>query len=177
MVLFRVIGRFSTHVWFWFLIAVKEAKKVIIRIVNGKGSAGGHNSTPSAQTNGIGCWITMVKPSCTTYPKTKIRTAEEDYVHRVAWIASNGPIDASKQVHHRCHTVRCFNPNHLQLVTDEQNRAANTHFGHFAKENLDKECAKLHPGVATCILPTDIAALALRPTTGQERAAMLSAFK
>lgn len=55
--------------------------------------------------------------------------------HRVAYILTNGPIPADKQIDHTCHTEkctagddcphrRCCNPAHLKLVTKAENLAA-----------------------------------------------------
>jgi hypothetical protein len=40
--------------------------------------------------------------------------------HRIAWEQFHGTIPARLQVHHRCGTKACVNPDHLELVTQKQ---------------------------------------------------------
>lgn len=42
--------------------------------------------------------------------------------HRVAWTEVHGEIAEGKQVDHVCNRPACVNPDHLQLVTHEQNQ-------------------------------------------------------
>ena len=39
---------------------------------------------------------------------------------------SNGPIQASMEIDHRCHNRGCVNPEHLQAVTHKQNQENRT---------------------------------------------------
>ena len=43
--------------------------------------------------------------------------------HRLAWLASNGPIPEGMNVLHRCDVPACVNPAHLYLGTLKQNTA------------------------------------------------------
>lgn len=56
-------------------------------------------------------------------------------VHRLAWVLTNGPLPAGREVDHRCHDSscrlgdncphrRCCNPAHLKAVTHPENMAA-----------------------------------------------------
>ena len=80
--------------------------------------------------------------------------------HRVAWVAVNGPIPEGMTIDHLCRNRKCVNPNHLQLLTNEENASNNgnslkTHCvrGHaYEGDNLYKsprgdrrcrECAKI----------------------------------
>lgn len=42
-------------------------------------------------------------------------------VHRIAFTLWKGPIPEGYAVHHTCGKPSCFNPDHLQLVTDAEN--------------------------------------------------------
>lgn len=41
--------------------------------------------------------------------------------HRVSWILTNGDIDATLVIDHKCKNRKCVNPNHLDLVTQKEN--------------------------------------------------------
>lgn len=43
------------------------------------------------------------------------------YTHRAAVLATGRDIPAGMNVHHVCHNRRCCNPEHLQVVTAEEN--------------------------------------------------------
>lgn len=43
------------------------------------------------------------------------------YAHRVAYLAHCGDIPDDRVVDHRCQNPRCWNPNHLRLLTNQQN--------------------------------------------------------
>ena len=42
-------------------------------------------------------------------------------VHRIAYMLAVGPIPAGLQIDHLCRTLLCFNPNHLEAVTQREN--------------------------------------------------------
>lgn len=48
-------------------------------------------------------------------------SGRKEYVHRVAWELTNGPIPAGLQVLHRCDNPPCFEPDHLFLGTQADN--------------------------------------------------------
>lgn len=43
-------------------------------------------------------------------------------VYRLVWTFINGPIPSGMEVDHKCQTRNCFNPEHLQLTTPEENK-------------------------------------------------------
>ena len=43
------------------------------------------------------------------------------YVHRLAWEAAHGPIPDRVQVRHRCDNPPCYNVDHLELGTHQDN--------------------------------------------------------
>ena len=45
--------------------------------------------------------------------------------HRVAWTLTNGEITDGLTIDHICRVRRCCNPNHLRLMTNEENGALN----------------------------------------------------
>jgi hypothetical protein len=164
-----------------FLADKKQSARSCHRLVTGVQEDGKLTPSGPAVVNALGCWITNAQPNANPYPKTRVIKPDgkkgSEWVHRLAYIAKHGSVPADKQVHHRCHNPRCFNPDHLQAITDEQNRKANTHKGHYNKPALAEECAELHPGVAICILPNKDTQLAEPAApTRVVRSAMLAVF-
>lgn len=43
------------------------------------------------------------------------------YVHRLAWELTHGPIPSGLQIDHLCRNRACLNPDHLEPVTGEEN--------------------------------------------------------
>ena len=54
--------------------------------------------------------------------------------HRCAWSLENGPIPGEMTVGHICGTLRCCNPTHLRLLTNEENAGG-----------IKTHCPKGHP--------------------------------
>jgi hypothetical protein len=59
------------------------------------------------------CW----RFTGTTTPYGRIAKAQDSYTHRLGWKLLRGPIPEGKELHHRCGVYACWNPDHLQLVT------------------------------------------------------------
>ena len=49
------------------------------------------------------------------------------YAHRVSYEMHHGPIPEGLVVDHLCNTKRCVNPDHLQVLTSQENIARSTH--------------------------------------------------
>lgn len=66
-------------------------------------------------------------------------------VHRVAWSSVNGPVPDDMTVDHICHTKRCVNPDHLRLLTNQDNASDNL----AVRINSDtgRKCMYGHPSV------------------------------
>ncbi len=67
-----------------------------------------------------GCWIFTGATKSDGYGtiRDKDKTVT---VHRVSWLAHNGPIPINRQVLHRCDRPACWNPDHLFLGTHQDN--------------------------------------------------------
>lgn len=50
-------------------------------------------------------------------------------VHRVAWIASRGPIFGDLVIDHLCRNRKCINVDHMELVTNSENTRRSDHSG------------------------------------------------
>lgn len=69
------------------------------------------------------CWVSPSR-SRTGFGYTRIwHDGKVTGAHRVAWEAANGPIPSGLFVLHRCDNPPCFNPDHLFLGTDADNKA------------------------------------------------------
>lgn len=65
-----------------------------------------------------GCWIWPGKPTAAGYGKYGDASA-----HRASYEAFVGPIPKGAQIDHRCRVRRCVNPDHLEVVTAQENLA------------------------------------------------------
>ena len=78
--------------------------------------------------------------------------------HRIAYAASNGPIPQGMTVDHLCFNPACVNPEHLRLLTNQENArnqrsASKTHCssGHeLTPENTYSRRPKPHGGRRDC---------------------------
>lgn len=71
-----------------------------------------------------GCWISKYSVASHGYAQIGWRVDGKCYAttaHRAAWVHRNGQIPQGMTVDHRCHTRRCVNPDHLRLLTNEEN--------------------------------------------------------
>lgn len=71
------------------------------------------NKTPS-------CWIFTGHQNTTGYGLIKI-AGKPAVAHRFAYELLVGPIPAGKVLDHTCYEKTCVNPDHLRVVTQEQN--------------------------------------------------------
>lgn len=63
-----------------------------------------------------GCWEWLARISSEGYG-----TLRHEYVHRLAYAHANGPIPDGLQIDHLCRNRKCFNPDHLEAVTQRVN--------------------------------------------------------
>ncbi|MFD6186421.1 HNH endonuclease signature motif containing protein [Streptomyces goshikiensis] len=68
-----------------------------------------------------GCWeVTSTGPN--GYRQVNVRGGKMKLLHVLSYEAFNGPT-SGYPVHHKCAVPACFNPDHLQLVTQRENVA------------------------------------------------------
>ena len=63
-----------------------------------------------------GCWVWTGPVNNNGYGK-----AAGSYVHRLSYVVAHGPIPADTEVDHLCRNRRCFNPDHLEAVSHQEN--------------------------------------------------------
>jgi hypothetical protein len=70
-----------------------------------------------------GCWLWTGELNAKGYGymRAKIYGKIHRRVHRISFMAWKGPIPNGYAVHHACAKRSCFNPSHLQLVTEADN--------------------------------------------------------
>jgi hypothetical protein len=86
-----------------------------------------------------------------TTPYGRIAKAQDSYTHRLGWKLLRGPIPEGRELHHRCGTYACWNPDHLELVTHAENQShlRKTHCKH--GHPLSGENLRIGPnGVRAC---------------------------
>ncbi|MFI7468176.1 HNH endonuclease signature motif containing protein [Nonomuraea sp. NPDC049646] len=74
----------------------------------------------------LGCWLWTASLDGKGYGQFIIMRADRGYpqrAHRIAWELLRGPIPDDLVVDHRCRNRTCVNPDHLELVTNEENIA------------------------------------------------------
>ena len=77
--------------------------------------------------DGTNCWEWTGTTSGRGYAATKVRKVgggwRNEYVHRVSWSIHKGPLPSGKHVCHHCDNIICWNPDHLFIGTNADNRA------------------------------------------------------
>lgn len=81
---------------------------------------------PRLSMNGDGCWRFIGKPDRDGYGRIGIHRRKKNYlknfyIHRLMYAFYKGNIPKNKEVHHKCLTRNCGNPDHLELKTRQQN--------------------------------------------------------
>lgn len=68
------------------------------------------------------CWVWTGCKNEDGYPKVRY-CGKTEYAHRVAFVLFNGPIPRNMTIHHKteCLNPACVNPDHLELLTREDN--------------------------------------------------------
>lgn len=88
-----------------------------------------------------GCWLWTGSKTSNGYGQINLK-GRNVVVHRVAfeeWVGEIG----SETVHHKCATRLCFNPDHLQRVTQRENTAEM-----FARTSLERRIVELEDSAA-----------------------------
>lgn len=67
-----------------------------------------------------GCWVWTGAVTAAGYGVTQIDYAI-DYVHRIAYRTLKGPIPENLQIDHKCRVRACWNPAHLEAVSQRVN--------------------------------------------------------
>jgi len=70
-----------------------------------------------------GCWLWTgeLNDKGYGYMRAKVNGKIHRRVHRISFMVWKGLIPTGYAVHHACGKRRCFNPDHLQLVTEADN--------------------------------------------------------
>lgn len=67
-----------------------------------------------------GCW-TWNGATNNRYGVSGLKNQESRYVHRMAYVASNGGIPYGLVIDHTCRNMLCVNPQHLRAITQQEN--------------------------------------------------------
>jgi hypothetical protein len=89
-----------------------------------------------------GCWewTGFIMPN--GYAEMSIRSHSQR-VHRLMWLIKHGPIPPDKIVCHTCDNTICFNPDHLELGTHQENIRQSVERGRH-HESIKTHCAHGH---------------------------------
>ena len=75
--------------------------------------------------NALGCWLWTGSRNNNGYGRFRLsrfgKRQRTVLAHRFAYEQVNGPIPDGLVVDHTCHNRHCVNPNHLRLVTNQDN--------------------------------------------------------
>ena len=75
---------------------------------------------------GTGCWEWHAYTDRKGYGRMLVGSRTDGsrtcaYSHRFSYAHFREPIPPGLTIHHTCHTPRCVNPYHMELMTNEQN--------------------------------------------------------
>lgn len=74
-----------------------------------------------------GCWPWTGQRTTGGYGTMRTGPGQRDYVHRVAYRLYVGPIPDGSQIDHLCRNRACFNPGHLEIVSNRTNFLRGAH--------------------------------------------------
>ena len=74
----------------------------------------------SIERDNNGCWLWTSTLNSRGYARISIRN-KMVLAHRWIWMRWNGPIPDDLVVDHLCEVKRCVNPDHMQLLTSQEN--------------------------------------------------------
>ena len=66
------------------------------------------------------CWLWTAAERGNGYGAYRLK-GKSHLVHRIAYLMFRGPIPSNLNLDHLCHNRRCFNPDHLEPVTQQEN--------------------------------------------------------
>lgn len=89
-----------------------------------------------------GCWVHQSTPDGNGYCSISVN-ARRVKVHRWIYERVVGSIPAGYEVDHLCRNRRCFNPDHLEAVTQAENNRRSTSITNLKARQT--HCAKGHP--------------------------------
>lgn len=69
-----------------------------------------------------GCWLWLGSFSGKYAKGYDPRTQKSEWAHRLYYEFWHGPIPEGLEVDHKCENTKCVNPEHLEAVTEEENR-------------------------------------------------------
>ena len=77
---------------------------------------------PGISVTDAGCWIGLGTANGNGYTSIRI-SGKKHYVHRLSYEVHVGPIPQGLVIDHLCRNRACFNPEHLEPVSNEENIA------------------------------------------------------
>lgn len=109
-----------------------------------------------------GCWLWTAMVNSRGYAQIGVTLSPgvtvTRYAHRVAYEATHGPIPDGLVVDHICNVRRCVNPDHLQLLTSQENIDRSQH--PMILRRLEDRCVRGHD-------LSDPAVVYIRPDNGR----------
>lgn len=73
------------------------------------------------QIDETGCWVWTGALSAKGYGQIRLPGGSTAYTHRESYVEFVGPIPAGLHIDHLCRNRSCFNPDHLEPVTPQEN--------------------------------------------------------
>ena len=74
-----------------------------------------------------GCWSWDLFRNAKGYGRVHVERGKSRFAHRLAFALSCGPIPDGMHIDHVCRVPSCINPEHLEVVTPEENHRRGKH--------------------------------------------------